>query len=775
MIEEIVVTAQKKEESLREVPISVSVLDADFMVEQAISDFRDVALTVPNVVIDNNGQFTDVRIRGFGSPFQNKAFEQSVGLMIDGIPYGLREYFLGPLFDLERIEVLRGPQGTLIGKNTTAGLFNVVTKKPTDELEGYVDVEVGDFGRQNLTAAVGGPLVADFLSVRLAGLSEDVDGYVTNTTASVEPSVERELNERNREGIRAQLAFLDLLGANLVVGYEHVENDAIVGGWEFLIAQDDVRPFFREYDPGTNFEPFDYVGSVDESVNVIQRFDTFVANASIDVADWRLDAVGGYAVLDQKTPLTDADFTPAPVFIAKEKDRNTQATFEIRTNSPSLPGLLGLERLFGFALGSSDLTVGFFYQRREILDSESAAGINAPVLAEFLVAQGVPLSQVPGGPNISVLPFGLVVPLGPALHQALFDSGIGYEETTAFFEQTGSSYAGFSQLEWRFVERWSLQYGMRFTAEDKDADLSRADTAGVGLTSCTLGLCPFTQSLSRSEFAFTPKVALIWDWSDDANLFATWGRGFKSGGFNALPNNNDDLTALVFEPEETTSWEIGTKTRLLDGAAAANVTAFWQNATDLQVFTIAPPLAQLRVTNAGEARSRGFEADVTWLASDWLTMRGSVGFADAEFLEFPFGACTTDRQDTDGDGDSRCDLSGQPPPRTPKWTATITPSVRWPLGWYGIDATATLAVLYQDVQFADFTNDPRTRRPSFFRLNGGIGLQDVERGWSIALRVENMTDVSTPIQVREITAGQRNFAQLLESPRMIFGAFRWTF
>ncbi len=165
-IEEIIVTAQKTEQSLQDVPISMSVLGGEFLKQESITDFRDLALHLPNTLINNSSQYPDIRVRGFGSPFANKAFEQPVALVIDGIPYGRALYWLGPLFDLERVEALRGPQGTLFGKNATAGLFNVVTKKPTDELTGFVDAELGEFDTRRFEGAVRGPFLP---SVRSEG------------------------------------------------------------------------------------------------------------------------------------------------------------------------------------------------------------------------------------------------------------------------------------------------------------------------------------------------------------------------------------------------------------------------------------------------------------------------------------------------------------------------------------------------------------------------------------------------------------------------------
>jgi len=192
------------------------------------------------------------------------------------------------------------------------------------------------------------------------------------------------------------------------------------------------------------------------------------------------------------------------------------------------------------------------------------------------------------------------------------------------------------------------------------------------------------------------------------------------------------------------------------------------------------------VTNAGEARSRGVEEDATYLVTDWLTWRTAMALTDAEYLEFPFGDCNSDRPNTDGDSDPRCDLSGQPLYRTPKWTVTASPSVHYPLTsifeksripqfLQSVSLVGGLAMEYQDVQFVDRTDDPRSRMPSFFKLNGSIGLECERMGWSHRLHAENITDEATVTQSREVTLGPGNLVHVLEAPRLIFGSLRWKF
>jgi outer membrane receptor protein involved in Fe transport len=275
------------------------------------------------------------------------------------------------------------------------------------------------------------------------------------------------------------------------------------------------------------------------------------------------------------------------------------------------------------------------------------------------------------------------------------------------------------------------------------------------------------------------------DWSDSAAFYASWALGHKAGGFNELSSDGSS-DGLEYEPERAVAWEVGAKLRLFDGAAMANVALFREEVTDLQVFTLEPPTFAARAVNAGKARSQGVESDFRWLPNHWLSLVGTIGFDDAKFLRFPFGSCAQDRPNTDGDADPRCDQSGQPLFHTPKWTSTLTPSTRIPLGsipfldvapvWItSIDWIASFTIEYQDTQFTSITNDPRTRQPSFVRFNARVGLADERHGWSLGVTGENVTNVATSAETLEVPEGPGNFVQLPEPPRLVFGYVRWSF
>ncbi len=768
IITEVIVTAQRKEQAVLDVPISLSVLDADFLAREGIADLREVALFVPNAKIRISAILPDIRIRGFGTSPVNPNFEQSVGLVLDGVPYSKKAYYQSALFDVGRVEVLRGPQGTLFGKNTTAGLLNIVSKDPTDELTGDFDLQVGELDYRRLEAALGGPLIAKFLNLRVAALLDERDGYLVNTTADAVPGAPERLLGHDRKALRVKVAFPDLLGSSLKLTYERFELD-LTGGAEFRIVPQSTRPFFRRFDPRADFEPDNLVASLDHPDGVRGEADTVVANWSHKLGGWGLDAVAGYSILRDDLE-SDTDLGPAPLaFILSARD-NIQYTFELLGSSPELAGFLGFERLFGVSLGKSNLLLGFFFQRRNLENFYESLSLNSLLLAEFVVIQDVPVfGELPPPP----LPGEIV----PEVR----------EQSTQFFEGTADAIAGFGQMDWTFLPRWTLSYGMRVSRETRSAGTSRVfDTPTHVAFDAVLNWSAFDRELERTELDVAPKVVVNYKPSDNVSLFASWARAFKGGGFNAFASGGSD-DELTFENESVTQWAIDAKMTLLDGAASLNLSLFRMDLEDFQVLTTDPGDARITIENAARARAQGVEAEATWLPAEWLTIRGALGFNDSEFLEFPIATCPQDRVNTDGDADERCDVSGEPLDGAPKWMSSLTtyaavpftaiPGLRAvtaiPVG--GLRLGSGLTVEYQDTQFLNPDFDRRKRQPSFVRLKASIGIENRDQGWSLGVTAENLTNEATSALAAETPTGVGHIWQFPEPPRLLYGQIRWSF
>ncbi|MBS0421044.1 MAG: TonB-dependent receptor [Proteobacteria bacterium] len=751
-LEEVMVTAQKSEEPLRDVPISMTVLGSSFLAERAVTDLDDLSRLVGNFKVDTQGGVEpppDIRIRGFGTAQGNRAFEQSVGLSIDGDTFGRQEYFQGALFDLQRVEILKGPQGTLFGKNTTAGLVNVVLSEPTNTASGFIDAQGGQLGSRRVEAAVGGPVIPNVLDVRIAGLVDDRDGYVRNTTAETVSGLSSSLGGRDRDALRLKLKFLDVLGGT--VGLTGEWSRATSKGLPFEITNvtiPAVQQLYLKYDPNADTQGGNFVTSEGDADVAKLTTRRVVLNGDWTLGGWNLDLLVGGATLESPNH-TGISYSPAPVGYGDFRDSSKQVTAEFRGRSGELEGLLGLREIFGLGLGSSRLTAGLFYQCKTY-DATTAVGFNLPVYTEWALASfGIPPE-----------PTGADAARQAPLNFLLSD----YSDRTA-------SYAAFTHLEWRPIDRWALELGMRLTREEKDADIrnyfnNATDAAIFG----ALGETAFDfRGLHLSSLAFTPKVALRRDLSENTNIFASWTRGFKSGGFNQQATSPDGIR---YKDEVMQSWEVGSKSRFFDGRAAVDVQLFSMTAKDLQVFTVDDTggvLGTPVVINAGRARSRGVELDMDFLPAKWLTLRASGGFDDTKYLDYQNGPCENDRQVSPG-----CNLTGMPLEFTPRFNGSLTSSIRIPLNNRGLQALTSLTAHYEGARFISRTDDPRTRESARTTLALQAGITRPDQGWTILISGENITNQRVAY-FRDVAKVAGSMREYLDPPRVWMATMRWSF
>ncbi|MGH8530540.1 MAG: TonB-dependent receptor domain-containing protein [Nevskiales bacterium] len=782
VIEEVVVTAQKRAQAEIDVPISISVIDDKFIAEQGITDLRDLAAFVPNAKIQTTAVFPDIRIRGFGTSPLNPVFEQSVGLVLDGIPFGNKAYYQAALFDIDHVEVLRGPQGALHGKNTTAGLINILTKAPTDELTGFLDVQNGDLEHRRIEGGLGGPLLQDVLNFRFALLDEQRDEYFENTTALTNPTAPDNPGARDRQAFRFKLELPDIVGSKLQLSYEESDAD-LFGGYELHTIPEHTRSFIRRFDPNADFERNNFIGSFDHPDGIQIGVKSFIANWSDDWNGWGVTAVGGRAELDEALQ-NDTDFSPVPVSFTLAGRSSSQTTFELRTDSPRLPGLFGLDSVFGKALGETDFTFGVFSQQREISNLFSTLNINDLLLVEFLIQDQTPQLGPVLGPLLN-----FILPLLPSdLETGDLLRPLVEEQTTIFYDDQGDTRAAFGQFNWYFLPEWTFTGGLRWSEEQKQAHIRRQfDTQNTLLLTSVLMWEEFDREVEREESQVSPKISLNYKPSDDVSLFLSWGNAYKAGGFNAFASGGSD-EELIFEPEIVEQVAFDAKLRFFDGAAKLNISVFRMELEDFQVLTANPGNLRITIENAAKARAQGAEADFTWLATDWLTLIGTLGYNDSEFLEFPIGTCPQDRENSDGDSEPRCDLSGKPLPRAPKRSGTLTSAVTLPFSAIpflgsrlpsfldNIGFAASLTAEYQDEQFLNDDLDERKRQDEYYRYRASFGVGDVDQTWSLRVTGENLTNEPIAIAIAEIPAvAPGHFYQIPDSGRVVFVQFRYNY
>ncbi len=723
ILEEVVVTAQKRVERLQDVPISVNAVSGAKMDEAGITNLEGMTAYVPNLTMNQTGIGTIIAIRGISSGI-NQGFEQSVGQYVDGVYYGRSQLARAPFMDLERVEVLRGPQSILFGKNSIAGAISMVTAKPTEEFEGQVTaLYEPSHGEKDVRVVVSGPLT-DSLRGRLSVLGRDIDGYYENTTLNRDESAEEE------HVIRGQLSWdaSDDLSMNLKIEsgsfdtqgrfLEPIKPVETTGGLPYATALLGATGGAYVLDTEQDFKR--------QSNGDTSKNDTKNATLTIDYAlgEHTLTAVTGYNAYNYEE-VCDCDFTGATVFTADSREDFKQYSQEIRIASPQGETI--------------DYIGGLFYQSSEMT---------------FDDAIRVPATSLLGGLSTLLL--------GTASQRD--------------FTQDSTLWAGFAQATWNIDTDWRLTVGGRYTTEDKTATRAQHHTnslgANVGSSDLLLNTV-FTAFLiepyseikdKRSEAAFTPLVTMQWDATDDMMVYATYTEGFKAGGFDVRSNAHPDPTygasiianqsplvivqttatngfapgVFEYEEEKATSFELGSKMTLAGGAAELNVALFRTEYTDLQTSQFDGVLG-FNVTNAGEATTQGLELDGRWLVSEGLTLSGSLGYLDFQFDRFPNSQCYFGKTPDSAEYPGLCDLSGQTREFAPSYQGTISADYNRALG-DDMEWRITSDINFSDSYYASPTLDPNLEQDAYAKLNLRFALGAVDGKWEVALVGKNLTD-----------------------------------
>jgi outer membrane receptor protein involved in Fe transport len=779
-LDEITVTSQKRLQSIHDVPISVTALTNTMMFEQGVTDVREALQLVPNARVDSAGFFAAPRVRGFTLNNNNKSFEPPVGMVLDGIPHTRIEYFLAALMDTERMEVMRGPQGTTFGKNTTAGLIHLISYQPPSSPQGSLTIDAGELNRRHLEAAYGGPLTTG-LNFRVSGLLDERDGYIENTTARVLDTAPKELKDRKRTGVRFAVEAPDLWGSTVLLGFENFQLYDGGASLETIRSGPAFAEAVRGYDPGADFTPGNWIHSQDfaDFKDVTIQRTRFQWDRSI--GDWEFVALGAYSVMDQDLSL-DTDFTPAPAILGSGTDHSPESYGELRFTAPTLDGLLGLAML----PGDTDFLFGITGGRRQILDSHFIFGINNRPFFELVGAAGTDTGNPPDPGSAGGI-------LGvPAADSDKFD------EVDQGFEQTSNDLSGFAHMHWRFLPTWGLELGGRYTTEQKSGRWNQVFTTPEPNTSLrAIGAAPFTATRELDLKNFQPKVSLDWAPLRDLSLFVHWEKGFKAGGFNAFAfrEGNDpvqdqgfETDDLVFRDEVATNWGFDIKTWLFDRSANLNISLFREVAKDFQVLIRENPngtigLGTSRVVNAEEALAQGVEMDLRWAPTGWLTVMSGVGVLKTEFIKFTDGECPVgpSKKDSDGDGNPRCDQSGKPFPFAPELGATVSLRLNLPIGnlpllgtaFDGLNLIAGTVVEYETEQYLDIDLEEQKLQKAFTRYKADVGVTSIAGRWTLRVVGENLTDTVTWVRYgdvfEDVVVGSQN------QPRLLYLQFRQDF
>ncbi|WP_339674614.1 TonB-dependent receptor [uncultured Zhongshania sp.] len=761
VLEEVIVTATIRAESLQDVPVSVNAVSGEKMMEAGIGKVEDLQAYVPNLTMSETGIGTNIYIRGIGSGI-NPGFEQSVGMYFDGVSYGRAQLSRAPFLDLARVEVLRGPQNILFGKNSIAGALSLISARPSQEFEGMVSGTYEVETNERVLDLVLSGAMTDTIGGRLAIRKRQTDGYMENLTLN------RDEPERDEQTIRA--IFEWDASANLTAALKLEVGQFDVNGRQIEIINDNPSTdstfngetyagILESYEVG----PGGLLGTVSSDPSVLNNRqdykrssngdfsynDTHNVTLNVDYAwgDHTFTFITG--ILGYETSeLCDCDFTGAEVFSVAAEEEYSQFSQEVRWVSP-----VGED--FEFIAGA-------FYQQSS-LDFFDSIRVGSDILPTLLngadVLEGGARGETPLDGDIIGGPLGLPV------------SGVGDAGTEIINLGTPRNFAsdtkllsGFIQATWNVSDFTRATLGLRYSYEEKDGkrsldltDITTGQSRDIGEVDTVVAknFSAERHNLSgdRSGGNLAPSLNLQHDWNDDVMLYATASVGYKSGGFDARSNSSpgggknrpaapEIDGSFEYDDEQATSFELGAKTTLLGGAAELNVAAFYTEYDDLQVSIFDGTLG-FNVGNAGAATTMGLELDGRMALTENLMMTGALAFLDFEFTEFANGQCYQGQAvDYEVDGNPYCDYKG----KTNQYVADYSGNLTF----------VYTTMLSKDLEFrggADFVFtgaynssqnlDPSQEQDAYIKANLRLSLADVAAGWDAAILVKNLTDETT--------------------------------
>lgn len=760
-LEQVTITATKVPQTLEKVPASVTSLGQEFLRERVVSGFQEASDYAANVTMNVSGSAGQFVIRGLGTPDTNLGFDPSVGTVIDGVYYG-RANFLSAFFnDVDKYEILRGPQGTLFGKNSTAGVFNIITNKPDKRLAFDAEVSNRGYGDFTVNPALSIPINTDF-GLRLSGSFKNGDRNTLYNTKLNRPEENEEINSLRLRGRYARPNGLAL--DFTVLRSRYTQNNS---NFQLTNISQEMEDVIRQYDPdyddnfahrklSTDFPSAEKAVISSYAVTLESPLPSF---GNID--NFKVTAITAFAESEAIDRNIDADFTPIPFISDRliEPSIYRQVSEEIRFSGSG-------KDLFGYGHGVNFIA-GIYLSRAsygasDLFSLETLDGALAYCTASR--ADGLPncnenLPAGFGGLGTTVaMPLSAILPL-------LDPTTINNQNVRTRLAQNEQTFAGFGQFEYSFLPKWALIGGVRYGAFNKQGAVSAQ--ASSPIIAFIANSEDYSARLQREEGDYSPKGGLRFSPSKSVSHYFTFARGYKNGGFNGLPLRS---TQNEYGPERATSYEFGTKARLFKGRMRVSGSAFFTNFNELQVSTFLNN--RFLVLNAGEAVSRGGEVDFQWLpeAVPFLMFRSSVGYADARYKNYPNGPCFSDAPDC-----TQQDLSGKRLPYAPRWTASVAPNLFFPLG-NGLSGTLGLDWVFRSARYLDVDIDERKKQSATNLYNAFLIINDRSKKWAVNLGIRNITDTRYYDQIISQPLAPGNFASAgINEPRLFTQSISYSF
>ncbi len=703
-LEEIVVTARKRVENLQDLGGSISALSGGDLLKRFDSDVRDFASASPNVIIDDvqqgPGGVAAIYIRGIGVADVEKSVDPAVGVVFDDIYLGQSAGSLMKAIDLDRVEVLRGPQGTLFGRNATGGVISLSRSRPTQELTGKARLTYERFHTIKAEGVVSFG-VTENVAVKFTGAYESTDGYMYNRTQH------RRGQKSDFGALGTQVLFTptDALELSVSYDYQKTRQDAPVS-LAVLRPTDYFCTGFGQCSPApgvpTSGDRYTSLGNGPINKDAFFEMNMAIGKAKYDLGnDYEVQYILGY--LKTKEGATqDWDGTPLTLYQTDRPARWRQTTNEVRLSKGGTGPLT-------FVLG------GYLWDSRYTINLKNYIGLAAtPLLTSS-------------------------------------------QEVT----QSTKSYAGYFEGDYRITDKLKLTVGARYTHDRKTSIVNDGAINIYGTTeevdpiltiqpSLAGGSILMAAPVKASWSKFTPKVSLSYNWTSDVMTYALWSRGYRGGGFNGRPATLSAAT-IPYNPETLDNYELGFKSEFLDRRLRLNGAVYMMKYKDMQQDLDVPAPGsstgrENRTINAAKADLKGFELDLTAKPFDALTLNGNVGYLDAKYKSF-FG-------DIYSTG-TAIDASFLKIRRAPKWTWNIGATYEQDVGpgTFWISGS----VHYMGAHEVTFLNNPNIK-------NGGQYLADAsisyrvnkttvsvfgknlanEDGWSVGYDVQGVWSYAAP-------------------------------
>jgi len=707
ILEEITVTATKRESALQDTALSVTAITGNQMRELGYTNAQQVTAMAPGVsTIQPNGESNyAIAIRGAANSDFTTNVESPVAVYVDEVYISQSSGSGFQLFDMERVEILRGPQGTLFGRNATGGLVHFITVKPTDEFEGYTNISYGRFNRVRVEGAINVP-ITDNWSSRVSFATNQGDGYVENRLRP-----DQDLNNANDVAARAQLMYSGDK-AEVLFNARYNRQDIRTGFFEYVSAPEptgvgqptspnpslggyvdlDGDVFAGEYDfPGRNF------------------LETWGGTATIkyDFENFQLTSITDFSSVERNY-IEDSDASPVNYF-------NFFLTTDAETFSQELR-LTGETEKFDWAVGAYYIDISV---------DDSNGSIAQGFIDEFL---------------------GLVDPASVGAFNGVDNP----------YDQSTESVSLFGQIDYHFTEKLTFTLGGRFIHESKDFSYNNngvlfSDTALSGLDPNAQLIVPdlvpaFTGD--NSWDMWSARAVLSYQATDDLLIYGGWNRGVRGGGFNAplLPGIIDPLF-YEYEDETLNAFEVGMKAELFDGKARLNASAYYYDYDDYQAFSI---IGLDTFTLNADAENYGFEVELQANLAEGLDFVAGVGYISADVDNVP--GVNTDAIDSDGNVIAPAFREGSlRPVQTPEWNLNAMLRYEFPVEGLGGNMVLQGDVQYRSEHFFNLAQLEGSREDGYAVVNTLVSYIPEDKPWRLDFGVTNLFDEEYLVQTFDLS------------------------